>query len=270
VPLEPQPARALALLVSRAGEVVTREELRACLWDRDTHVEFDRGISYCIGELRNALRDRADNPRFIETLPRRGFRFIAPVSTSGAIDAANPSPPAPTAPPRAASRARLAIVLSIAVLAIALIAWAIAGRVGRSSRPIVAVSVFDNETGNPQYERIVAGLSDVIVDRLTSLGPSKVGVVGNMATLRRTRADRDLNAIVRETRASFVLIGQLQTRGNGLSLLMQLIRVDDGTHVWVRRIARPAGDALANIDEEAARMVEDAVREHVLHGQRAS
>src|SRR5207244_8104565 len=79
VALEPQPARALALLLSRAGEVVTREELRAHLWGGETHVDFDRGLAYCIGQLRAALGDAADNPRFIRTLPRRGFSLIAPV-----------------------------------------------------------------------------------------------------------------------------------------------------------------------------------------------
>jgi DNA-binding winged helix-turn-helix (wHTH) protein len=79
VAIEPQPARALALLLSRAGDVVSRDELRAHLWGDDTHVDFDRGLAYCIGQLRAALGDSADNPRFVQTLPRRGFCFIAPV-----------------------------------------------------------------------------------------------------------------------------------------------------------------------------------------------
>src|SRR5882672_12514481 len=87
VALEPQPARALALLLARAGEVVSREELRAHLWGADTHVDFDRGLAYCIGQLRAALGDSADNPRFIQTLPRRGFRFIAPVQAADAAPA---------------------------------------------------------------------------------------------------------------------------------------------------------------------------------------
>src|SRR5438067_3563812 len=84
VPLEPQPARALALLIEHAGEVVTREQLRARLWDAGTHVDFDRGLAYCIGELRSALGDSADNPRFVQTLPRRGYTFIAPVTRTDA------------------------------------------------------------------------------------------------------------------------------------------------------------------------------------------
>ena len=82
VALEPQPARALALLLSRAGDVVTRDELRAHLWGDDTHVDFDRGLAYCVGQLRAALGDSADNPRFVQTLPRRGFCFIAPVTAA--------------------------------------------------------------------------------------------------------------------------------------------------------------------------------------------
>src|SRR2546422_11528395 len=79
VALEPQPARALALLLARAGDVVSRDELRAHLWGGDTHVDFDRGLAYCVGQLRSALGDTADNPRFVQTFPRRGFTFIAPV-----------------------------------------------------------------------------------------------------------------------------------------------------------------------------------------------
>src|SRR4051812_28651044 len=81
VALEPQPARALALLLSRAGDVVSREELRAHLWGDATHVDFDRGLAYCIGQLRSALGDSAESPRFIQTLPRRGFSFIAPTTS---------------------------------------------------------------------------------------------------------------------------------------------------------------------------------------------
>ena len=83
VPIEPQPARALALLLEHAGAIVTRDDLRAHLWDADTHVAFDRGLAYCIGELRAALGDSAENPRFVQTLPRRGFTFIAPVTRDG-------------------------------------------------------------------------------------------------------------------------------------------------------------------------------------------
>ena len=88
VRLEPQPARALALLLSRAGEVVTRDELRAAIWGEHTHVDYDRGLAYCASQIRTALGDSGENPRFLQTLPKRGFRFVAPVATEPAANQA--------------------------------------------------------------------------------------------------------------------------------------------------------------------------------------
>jgi DNA-binding winged helix-turn-helix (wHTH) protein len=79
VRLQPQPARVLALLVARAGEVVSRDALRQEVWNDGTFVDFERGLNFCIAQIRSALGDAADAPRFIETLPKRGYRFIAPV-----------------------------------------------------------------------------------------------------------------------------------------------------------------------------------------------
>ena len=86
VHLPPQPFKVLFLLASRAGDVVTREEIREELWGHDTFVDFDGGLNFCINQIRKALRDNAESPRFIHTLPRRGYRFIAsvePSTTSG-------------------------------------------------------------------------------------------------------------------------------------------------------------------------------------------
>jgi DNA-binding winged helix-turn-helix (wHTH) protein/TolB-like protein len=272
VALEPQPARALALLLSRAGELVSREELRAHLWGMDTHVDFDRGLAYCLGQLRAALGDTADNPRFVQTLPRRGFRFIAPVdemhTADASVQAAESTVAASSVAPLArlkASRYRWAVA-SVALVALVIAvagAWSLS-RERSSTRPIVAVAVFDNESGDTSYERAVAGLSDVIVERLTALGPERIGVNGNASVLRRPRAYRDLKAVAEDTRASFLVSGQLQTKDGRLSLLMQLIRLDDGTHVWVQRISRPTNDTLDALDQEAARRIEAAVRQFVL------
>ena len=91
VALEPQPAKALALLLARAGEVVSRDDLRDAVWGSDTHVDYERGIAYCLSQIRTALGDSGDNPRFVQTIPKRGFKFIAPVA---------PDAPIPPVPPR--------------------------------------------------------------------------------------------------------------------------------------------------------------------------
>ncbi|MGH2897493.1 MAG: winged helix-turn-helix domain-containing protein, partial [Solirubrobacteraceae bacterium] len=79
VRLPPQPFRVLFLLAGRRGEVVTREEIRQELWGNDTFVDFDGGLNFCINQIRRALRDSAESPRFVHTLPRRGYRFLASV-----------------------------------------------------------------------------------------------------------------------------------------------------------------------------------------------
>ena len=316
VALEPQPARALALLLSRAGDLVTRDKLRTHLWGRDTHVDFDRGLAYCIGQLRAALGDSGENPRFIQTLPRRGFSFIAPVTAGdgdrstfdvrrsafdddrragdgqgsfavrgspfGSLpqaerDAANAErrtpndePRTPNVEPRTTNDPRRSgpgalVMASTAVsLLVAVAGWWTVSRNGAPARPIIAVAVFDNETGDASRERAVASIADVVVERLTALGPSRIGVNGNSRVLRNPRADRDPRTVARETNASFLVAGHLQTKDGRLSLLIHIIRLDDGTHVWVQRISRSADDALESLDEDVAALVEKAVRRVVL------
>jgi DNA-binding winged helix-turn-helix (wHTH) protein/TolB-like protein len=288
VPLEPQPARALALLLSRAGDLVTREEMRAHLWGADTHVDFDRGLAYSIGQLRAALGDSADNPRFIQTLPRRGFSFIAPVesgrstfdvlrSSFSAESAENVEPRTPNDEPRTTNEeprttndpsrsGATALLLATAMVFLTLAGggwWALSRRTA-PARPIVAVAVFDNETGDASREGAVSTIADAVVERLTALGPSRIGVNGNSKVLRNPRADRDPRAVARETHAAFLVAGHLQNKDGRLSLLMHIIRLDDGTHVWVRRISRSPDEGLESLDEDVAAQIEKAVRQIVL------
>jgi DNA-binding winged helix-turn-helix (wHTH) protein/TolB-like protein len=263
VALEPQPMRALQLLLARAGEVVSREEAIATIWGSDTHVDFDRGLAYCIAQVRSALADTAESGRFVQTLPKRGFRFVAPVQR------VEPSGPATLTPVKLDKRPGFLRPWPLAaaiVLLLAAGAWTVRAFL-RPSRPVIAVSLFDNETGDPGYDRPIHTMADIVVDRLTALGSGRIGVVGNASVLRMPRNERDLIRIKEESGASFVVLAQLQSRQAGLSFIMHLIRLDDGTHLWTRRIARPAGDALAGLEEEAARAVESGVRQHVLGGQ---
>ena len=85
VKLRQQPGKVLAFLAGRPGRVVTREELQTQVWGGDTYVDFDQGLNYCIKEIRAALSDSAETPLYVETLPRRGYRFIAPVETVGVV-----------------------------------------------------------------------------------------------------------------------------------------------------------------------------------------
>ena len=252
VPLERQPGIVLAALVAQPGEIVTREQLRRSVWGEDVHVDFDRGLAYCLSQIRVALDDSADNPRFVQTLPKRGYRFIAPVERPQATAAV---------PPRRPSRARWPWLVAAAVLAAA-VAWMSASR-AVSGPVVLAVSVFDNETGSPEYDRPVAAMSDVVVERLARLAPGKVSVIGNAAVLRRPRNIRDLKTVAAEVSADYVLLGQLQRQDGGLRFITHFVRLSDGVHLKANRLTAP-GDDLAALEASVVAEFERAVTTHVL------
>lgn len=257
VRLEPQPARALAALLARAGEVVSRDELRAAIWGDDTHVDYDRGLAYCIGQVRAALNDSADAPRFVQTLPKRGFRFIAPVTTRRSVGPGDAAA-APGSPPR-----RWLWALGGAALVLASLAgW----RLVEARRPVVmAVSIFDNETGDPAYDRFVTGLSDVVVTRLTALAPGRLGVVGNVAALRQPRNIRNLAALASAVDADYVVLGQLQRQDARLRFIVHCIRLADGVHLKANRFVRDAADVAA-FEADVLDEVERVTRVYALGG----
>ena len=255
VAIEPQPARALALLLLSAGEIVSRDDLKQALWTGDVHVDFDRGLAYVMGQVRSALGDSADNPRFVETLPKRGFRFIAPLELPRAHGAAEATPYVPKR-----SKGPLLAALVLGAVAIVALTFALSGK-----RPVLAVAIFDNETGQPQYDRFTAGMADAVIGRLATLDIKRIGVIGNARSLRMPRSERDLTQIKTETGASFILISVLQSREAGVSLLTQLIRLDDGTHVWVKRFDR-AGGNLDGLEAEVLAEVEKGVRLRIIDG----
>jgi DNA-binding winged helix-turn-helix (wHTH) protein/TolB-like protein len=262
--LEPQPAKALAVLVSRAGEVVSREQLRDAIWGQ-THVDVDRGLAYCISQIRTALGDSGENPRFIQTIPRQGFKFIAPVASATPTPSepvtARATPARRPGPPLWAIGAGLAAFSAIVIAIFAVLLWDSSRAPG--SHVLIAVSVFDNETGNAEYDRSVAGLSDLVVEHLTKIDPDRVAVIGNAAILRQARNIRNLKAIADSVKADYVLLGQLQQGESGLRFITHFIRLSDGAHLKANRL--PVADAkLTGLESAVVDEFDRAVREHVL------
>ena len=237
VKLQPQPARVLAFLAARPGAVVSREELRQQVWSDGTFVDFERGLNFCVAQIRNALGDSADSPRFVETLPRRGYRFIAPVRAEQTIPAQQPIEPVPSSTPR--NRTRMWFAAAVLLLAAA---WA-AGWYRFSARetPIrVAVVPFDNETGQDTYDGLARGIADATVARLAAPGRvERLDVIGNSAALRRPRSFRDLQEIGRDVRAEYVVLAQVKRDETRVRLIAHLIRVRDEAHVWAQTFDRP-------------------------------
>lgn len=265
VGLEPQPAKALALLLSRAGDVVTREELRDAVWGADTHVDFDRGIAYCLSQIRTALGDSGENPRFVQTIPKRGIKFVAPVSQDPEPQTQDPGPKTHAA---RTFNHWVTIPLTFAMLAAAFgMVYETFLRPPVPERVVVAVSVFDNETGIAAHDRAVAGLSDLVVEHLARLDPDRVAVIGNAAVLRQPRNIRNLKAIAQNIRADYVLLGQLQQGEKGLRFITHVIRLRDQAHLKANRL--PVGDpALAGLEAAVVEEFERAVREHVIADSR--
>jgi DNA-binding winged helix-turn-helix (wHTH) protein/TolB-like protein len=248
--LQPQPARVLALLVGRAGELVTRDDLRAAVWGDATFVDFERGLNFCIAHVRNALGDSAESPRFIETIPRRGYRFIAPVSPMA--DAVTPELVARRLLESAEStergegrplrgwRLHLALV---AALLMGTLSAVFVYRQVNAARPQVRIAVlpFDNETNSSAFDVIAGGVADATVARLATPDRLKrITVVGNAAALRRPRAFRDLKAIGESVGADYVVLAQVKSDGGRVRLIAHLIRVSDEVHVWANTFDRPA------------------------------
>jgi DNA-binding winged helix-turn-helix (wHTH) protein/TolB-like protein len=273
IALEPQPAKALAVLLAKAGGVVSRDELRDAVWGSDTHVDFDRGIAYCMSQVRVALGDTADNPRFVQTVPKQGFKFIAPVASVASLAPDAPDAPdaphAPHAPDAPDAPAKtfnkwVTVPLTIAMLAAAI------GMVYETllsppvpDRVVIAVSVFDNETGQQEFDRPVAGLSDLVVERLTKVAPNRIAVVGNAAVLRQPRNIRNLRAVAQNIQADYVLLGQLQRGETGLRFITHFIRLRDEAHLKANRLP-VANEQLGGLETAVVEEFERAVREHVL------
>jgi DNA-binding winged helix-turn-helix (wHTH) protein/TolB-like protein len=255
--LQPQPGRVLAVLLEAPGEVVSRETLRQRIWGNETFVDFERGLNFCIAQIRSALGDAADSPRFVETVPRRGYRFIAPVRSLSSDEPETPADTVTSDGPRYSSS-----WLALALSAFALVTAAfVAGswRAGeRNGTERIAVVPFDNETGLDEFDAIARGVADATVARLaTPERIRRVSVIGNAAALYQPRAFRDLKRIGLRLGADYILLAQMKKDESQVRLIAHLIRVSDEAHVWANTYDRRAFtlDVQAEIAESLAESV---------------
>ncbi|HXU32194.1 MAG TPA: winged helix-turn-helix domain-containing protein [Thermoanaerobaculia bacterium] len=268
VRLEPQPAKVLALLAGRAGQLVGREELQREVWPDGTFVDFERGLNYCIAKIRAALGDSAAEPRFVETLPRRGYRFLVAVVAAaegegkdlkdgrdGKDEEKHPEGRAVARPTVIPPAVILAMVVAISV-ALGAVWW---GARQNAASPTIAVARFDNETGRGDLDREAQTLTDSIVEALTH-PPGRWSVIGNAAILRTPRTFRDLGAIRSALGADLIVLGQIQESDGQVRVLVHLIRARDQKHLWANRF--PLDDAgWRGIEASVVRALRRAVEE---------
>ena len=201
--LQDQPFRVLVLLLDRAGDVVTREQVRETLWPADTYVDFDHSLNTAVRKLREALGDSAETPRYVETIARRGYRFIAPVAALPAVPIAHSADPAaasllPSPVARRSTSARRLLISAIVVVicAAALVAHWVIPRLGSTTqsgrRLTLAVLPFDNLSGDADQEYLSDGLTEEMITQLGRLEPGRLRVLARSSTWKYKRADRDI------------------------------------------------------------------------------
>jgi DNA-binding winged helix-turn-helix (wHTH) protein/TolB-like protein len=272
IPLQDLPFRLLSALLERPGEVVTRAELTERLWGADTFVDAAAGLNTAVAKLRDALGDNAEQPLYIETVPKRGYRFVAQVD-HGQVAAPRDGGADPrVGPPLDEARGTLSpskgqtpppwrrgvVWTAAAIVGIAVVVFA-AYRL-RADRPQtrVAVVLFDNETGRPEVSRLSQGLTDATVFALTA--QPKLAVIGNAAILRTARPFRDIAAVRDALRADYIVIGQVQTADETILVRSHLIRASDQAHLWVS-VSRMTGGEAA-LQSEVAGRIASAVATH--------
>ena len=244
IPLPPKAFEVLRALAERPGEVVTREELRAKLWAADTFVEFDDSLNHAVKKLRQALGDSAENPQFIETLPRYGYRFIAAIEAQPKAEV----PPAPDGRRRALIG--LAVVGAVALIVLGGL-WAFRSIAGRSrvsgsavDSPIQSLAVLPlaNLSGDPQQDYFAEGMTDAVTTDLAKLHTVKV--ISRTSVMRFKDTKRPLPEIARALGVDGILEGSVQRFDGRVRITVQLIRGPTDAHLWAESYERDTRDIL--------------------------
>jgi TolB-like protein/DNA-binding winged helix-turn-helix (wHTH) protein len=255
VRLQPQPAKVLAILAGRPGELVSREQLQEQVWG-STVVDFDQGLNSAIRQIRSSLGDSAEAPLYVETVPRRGYRFVASVE-----------PMYEAAPAGRRDRAGLRTAAFAAALGL-LAAGSLLGLLWRSSagpeaeaRVRLAVLPFVNLSSDAEQEYFSDGLTEEVITELSRLDPRQLGVVARTSAMRYKATGKPIDQIGQELGADYVLEGAVRRGEKGVRITAQLILVRDQTHLWAESYDRPFADALELQREVAVRVASALVPE---------
>jgi len=265
VRLPDQSFEVLAMLLEQPGGLVGREDLRKRLWPADTFVDFDHGLNNAVKRLRDALGDSADVPQFVETLPRRGYRFI------GKIDCTEPE--APVHLPKQGSEASgqyqrgIIFLLSAGLVAALLLLFFLsmrwngwAGPTTRLPHPIMlAVLPFQNLSGEASQDYFSDGLTEEMITQLGKLNGNQLNVIARTSSMMYKRTTQDVGQIGRELGVDYVLESSVRRDGDQVRITVQLIRVKNQAHVWADSYDREARHSIA-VQEEVARAVAQQIR----------
>jgi TolB-like protein/DNA-binding winged helix-turn-helix (wHTH) protein/Flp pilus assembly protein TadD len=278
VRLQEQPLRVLGMLLEHSGEVVTREELQKHLWPADTFVDFDHGLNKAINKIREALGDSAESPRFVETVARRGYRFLAEVKAADAAPvrspefATQPQPAAeahdrPNPPGEAAkvqnlspSHTRKISVFVLLVLAASLAAWKLHPWNRPSSSAAIrslAVLPFESLSNDASQDYFADGMTDELISDLGQI--SALRVISRTSVMSYKRARKPLPQIARELNVDAVVEGTVLRSGNQVRITAQLIEASADKHLWSQSYEGELQNTLA-LQNDVARAIADQIR----------
>jgi TolB-like protein/DNA-binding winged helix-turn-helix (wHTH) protein len=258
VRLPDQSFEVLAMLLEQPGELVPREDLRNRLWPAETFVDFDHGLNNAVKRLRDVLGDSADLPRFVETLPRRGYRFI------GKVDCTEPN--APVRIPKQASRQyrRVMIFLGSGGLVAALLVFFFLILRWRGSPHLahpmmLAVLPFQNLSGDASQDYFSDGLTEELITQLGELNGNQLGVIARTSSMMYKHTTKDVGQIGRELGVDYVLESSVRRDGDQVRITVQLIYATTQAHVWAHSYDREVRNSIA-VQEEVARAVAQQIR----------
>lgn len=276
--LQERPLQLLVALLERPGEIVSREELRQRLWPDGTFVDFDHNISSAINKLRTVLNDSASHPRFIETVGRRGYRFLADVKQISREPAPAPASAASELQEQKLPEIQIragrigwrfprgwlmvaAAVLLLSVVAIGYFQWRRNSATSSTpaQRVMLAVLPFENLTGDPSQEYFSDGLTEEMIAELGGLSPDHLGVIARTSVMTYKHSPKGLDQIGRELGVQYVIEGSVRRDSNNVRITAQLIQVKDQTHLWAREYDRELKNLL-EVQGEIAQELADEVK----------
>lgn len=292
--LHRQPFQVLSLLLEHPGDMVTREELRQKLWPGDTFVDFDTGLNSAVKKLRDALCDSAEEPRYIETLPRRGYRFIAQVQNGDSSTAVAPVESLAVIPlrpnpnetglraerpadrevdvrPTGTSRARPWLVLGcVAALALmAVTSVMLRGHTGHTSQTKIrslAVLPLSNLSGDPTQEYLADEMTEELCGRLARIHDLRV--ISRTSVMRFKDTKLSVPEIAKTLGVDAVVEGSVIRQGNRIRVHAQLIRASTDEHLWADEYDGELGDVLT-LESEVAQSIARRVEVKVTGEERA-
>jgi TolB-like protein/DNA-binding winged helix-turn-helix (wHTH) protein len=274
-----QPFCVLSILLERPGQIVSREEMRDKLWGSDTFVDYERSLNSAIRKLRAVLGDSQESSRYIETVPRLGYRFIAPVEeisspAESPVTALEPITGGATATVAELPGRRWSLIFGIPAILLTLVAgyfmWsrARARPQPRVERLMLAVLPFENLTGDAAQDYLSDGLTEEMIAQLGHLDPEHLGVIARTSVMHYKHTTEQVGQIGRELGVQYVLEGSLRREADRVRITAQLVQMKDQTHIWSRQYDRELKSLLA-LQGEIAQETADEIEVTLGRGHKA-